>query len=131
MSGYFYLASPMRGQLLYNGAMFLKVARVLREQGYLVVSPWEHDIENGMDPGKSLGEQRFDMYAAFKWDFTKILGSKGVVLLPGWRQSKGVNAELVVATHAGIPVFEWNDEKECIRPLRMHPDKARIKWARK
>ena len=126
-----YVGGPMRKRHLYNGPMFLRVARILREQGYLVVSPWEKDIEGGMDPALPGDEQNFDIFAAFKWDFNAILNGGGVVLLPEWRKSPGVMAELVVAVLSGVLVFEWDDKAETIRPLMLKPEDVKITWAKK
>jgi len=126
-----YVGGPMRNKKLYNGPMFLRVARILREQGYRVVSPWEQDIEGGMDPTIPGAQQDFDIFAAFKWDFEAILSGGGIVLLPDWRKSPGVMAELVVAVLSGVLVFEWSDTAETICPLMLKPEDVKITWAKK
>lgn len=133
VTGHLYLAGPMRGKPLYNGPLFLRVARLLREQGFRVVSPWEHDMEGGFNPTQGMEEQNFDIHNAFRWDFHKVVTAKAVVLLPGWRESKGVQAELVVATHCGIPLLEWDDKTHrCLAaPFYLTANAARIEWDKK
>lgn len=106
-----YLAGPMRGKPLYNFAAFATAAMELREKGIHVLSPAERDMAAGFNPALELGDpaQEFSLGDAFRWDFEAICRVDAVVVLPGWRASSGVQAELVLAFNLGRPVFEYDD----------------------
>jgi len=97
----FYIAGPMRGKPLYNFPAFFEAAIRLRAQGHIVFNPAERDMAVGFDPSQPMDEQGFDLNEAFLWDFQSIQKSDAIILLPGWKQSKGVNAELAIAWYTG------------------------------
>jgi hypothetical protein len=99
-----YIAGPMRGYEDYNFPAFLDAAEKLRAKDYIVLSPAEHDLSNGFDPSKPIEGQGFDLKDALRWDLDAVLNSDVVVLLPGWAESKGANAEAAVALAAEIPL---------------------------
>ena len=101
-----YLAGPMRGIELFNFPAFHDAAKMLRQQGLVVLSPAEHDLETGFDPATDT-EEDFDLYAAMRWDIQAVLQSDAIVLLSGWRHSSGTATELVVAEAIGIPWLEY------------------------
>lgn len=96
-----YLAGPMRGYPRHNFPAFLAAAAHLREAGYEVVSPAEHDLDLGFDPELSVEEQGFDLAAAFTWDIQQVLACEAIVLLPGYENSTGAMIELNVARMCG------------------------------
>jgi hypothetical protein len=93
----------MRGYAEFNFPAFIEAAVKLRWKGYSVLSPAEHDLEEGFDPERTLEEQGFDLRAALRWDLDAVLSSDLVVVLPGWERSQGAQAEVAVALAAGIP----------------------------
>jgi hypothetical protein len=95
--GSFYLAGPMRGYPLFNFPAFLMAARILEARGFTIMSPAEKDMESGFDPSRSAEEQKFDIGAAFRWDFKAVCDTHGIILLPGWENSTGAKAERLVA----------------------------------
>lgn len=98
-----YLAGPMRGLPLYNFPAFHAAAADLRERGYEVDNPAEHDGERGFDPHTGDGELTFREYMAH--DLPLICAADVVVVLPGWRGSEGASLEVAVAKSLGIDVL--------------------------
>ena len=95
-----YLAGPMSGLPQMNFPMFERVERLLRKQGYDMVSPAELD---------SPEEQALAMQSNGEWmshmtwgDFlardVKIIADavQGMILLPGWERSRGARLEATV-----------------------------------
>jgi hypothetical protein len=116
----------MRGQPLYNFPAFFVAAIRLRAQGHTVFNPAERDMAVGFDPSKDMNEQGFDLNGAFAWDFDAIQKSDAIVLLPGWKDSKGVAAELTVAWYSGKRIhYEYDPVTDtlteiCIDQPRIH-----------
>lgn len=99
-----YLGGPMRGYDLWNFPAFDEGCRVLREFGYDVISPHEHDEQLGFSRHAETLEG-FDLRATFLWDVEQVCAADGVVVLDGWETSKGATAEVAVARAIGIPVL--------------------------
>lgn len=90
-----YLAGGMRGYEDKNKAMFLKVATLLREQGYSVFNPGEVN-----DDGMSFEEcMRIDLDAV-------VNRCESIALLPNWKNSVGANAEALVASMCGKKAYQ-------------------------
>lgn len=98
-----YLAGPMRGHAQYNFPAFHRATEYLRDSGWSVWSPAEHDLACGFDPNGTL--DGFDFVAAFTWDIQHILLSDAIHLLPGWQMSSGAITELVAAVTFGKSVY--------------------------
>jgi len=93
----FYIAGPMRGYVGHNHRLFIKAARLLREYGYTIWNPVEHNCV----PDASFN----DCMVA---DLDAIINKcRGVVFLPGWRGSEGANAEAFCAKVCGKPGLEF------------------------
>jgi hypothetical protein len=105
----------MRGYHLYNFPQFIVAGAALRSAGYDVLSPAEHDLDEGFDPERPLDDQGFDLRAALRWDLDAVLSSDLVVVLPGWEKSQGANAEVAVALAAGIPYLPLADALREVR----------------
>lgn len=99
-----YLAGPMRGIPEYNFPAFYAAAAALRERGFEVWSPAEHDVhQDGFDPTKDKAQP---MRYYMKRDLPAVLGADFVAVLPGWESSQGATCEVMVARACGIPV-KW------------------------
>lgn len=101
-----YLAGPMRGYPQYNFPAFFEAAQALREAGYDVWSPAEHDAEAGFKWDDKTGVEdldgEFDLKAALAHDLKMVTEWADIVaLLPGWEESKGTRAELAAAAALG------------------------------
>lgn len=100
-----YLAGPMRGYPQLNYPAFLDAARKLRAAGWHIWSPVEHNIENGIDD-----TQYAELRKALAADLSYICQhADAVIVLPGWQQSLGVNAEVAAARALGLPVHELHE----------------------
>lgn len=98
-----YLAGPMRGIEQYNFPTFKLVASALRAQGWEVISPAEMDLSYG---SPELAEA--NMADSMRRDLVALLSCEGLVLLPGWEQSRGVQVEKLVADCTGVKVFTYD-----------------------
>ena len=112
-----YLGGPMRGIPEFNFPAFHKAAHALRNQGHIVFSPAEKDIErHGTDiskgnehgdEGVAMVEHGFNLRVALLEDLTFICQhAAGIALLPGWKNSKGATAEHATAVALGLAVLE-------------------------
>ena len=91
----FYLAGPMRNYENKNKAMFLKVATLLRKQGYTIFNPGEVN-----DDGMTFEEcMTVDLDAV-------INRCRGIAFLPGWRDSLGANTEAIAAFVCGKVAYK-------------------------
>ncbi len=90
-----YLAGPMSGIKDNNYPAFFAAAELLQGAGFEVVNPAAiaHD-----DPGVWAACMRKDIQA--------MLCCQTVVLLPGWRSSRGATIERNLALDLDIPVID-------------------------
>ena len=113
-----YIAGKMRGLPSFGAEEFRKAARVLRERGFKVVSPLEMDEDagihvDGLTGFEDLSDQGFDIRGTLANDLRVVLlDVDAVVLLPGWRDSKGAIAEYATARAAGVPTWELTYEDD-------------------
>jgi nucleoside 2-deoxyribosyltransferase len=106
-----YLAGPMRGYVDFNFPAFDAGAAALRERGFVVFNPADHDREVLTATGRTAEELtiRECMRADTAWICDN---ADGVALLDGWQKSTGALAEVALARAIGIPAFElayWLD----------------------
>ncbi len=91
-----YLAGPMSGITEYNYPKFNRVADWLRKRGYKVFNPAENY------DGGAFKRRAFYM----RLDIPALLESEGIVLMDGWRDSRGANLEAWIAIDTDLPLFE-------------------------
>lgn len=101
-----YIAGPMTGIAEFNFPAFDDAATRYRAAGHEVISPAEHDRENGLDVTGLTGdltelEGKFDLAETLLWDLAQVATVDAVVLLEGWERSSGVRAELALAAALG------------------------------
>ncbi len=111
-----YLAGPMRGIPDFNFPAFEAGTVGLRARGFEVFSPAERDIKvhgdkvndsatGDLDDPK-VKASGFDLRAALAADTQWIaMTADAVVVLPGWENSKGAQAEVALARALSLPVF--------------------------
>lgn len=103
MTERFYLCGPMSGIPGFNIPLFDEAAEKLRKTGLTIVSPAELD-----DPAvradclaSPMGDHNamHGTWADFLARDVKVIadGVEGLVLLPGWEQSRGARLEVFVA----------------------------------
>ncbi len=125
----YYLAGPMSGYPEYNFPAFEKAADVLRKRrvnGYAiydVLSPvditralWKERYNREFNPMKDKAEWGDPIVAEMlKRDLAAVFEADGIVLLPGWEQSKGANIELAVAKQVGKMILTYNPATQQIK----------------
>jgi len=111
-----YLAGPMRGIVYYNSYTFNLASRLLLDAGFEhVINPIEMDYEFGYDY-EDLPEFHdwnevplgFSIEQAAGRCLSSVVVADKVVLLPGWRESKGAMAEYSLAKWIGKQTVEAN-----------------------
>lgn len=90
-----YIAGPMTGYEDWNFPAFAAVAASLRSSGETVISPHEIPFDDKTDNPTCL---RLCLRA--------LLDCESLVLLPGWRDSKGASVEHAVAEALNMPIHE-------------------------
>jgi hypothetical protein len=95
-----YIAGPMSGLPDYNYPAFHAVAKHLRDCGIDVRNPAEND------EGSSGKSWEFYIRLALR----SLLECDEIVLLPGWRDSRGARLEELVARELGMRVCEFDLE---------------------
>lgn len=125
-----YVAGPMTGVANYNFAAFAEASARLRAQGYLVVSPAEHDAEMGWvtvtedNLGGILAVDKDDAFSwaeALDWDLRAVERCDGVYLLPGWSRSRGACREYEYAVMAGKVLLGATEEADGRARFRHQP----------
>jgi len=103
-----YICGKMSNVFECNKARFLAAAKLLRAQGYDVVSPFEMDVENGFDPTGLSGDPKelealgFSRRAALKRDTAAVCECDVLAHLPEWESSSGAVAEHALACALGL-----------------------------
>ena len=104
-----YIAGPMRGCDRFNFPAFDRACQELRAMGHIPLGPQEFDRLCGIDEyvltDKDITPQQMKNFMARDLSLI-ILEADGVVVLPGWRMSKGALTEVCLARTIGIPVYD-------------------------
>jgi len=101
-----YIAGPMRGFAEYNFPAFDYAARRLRQAGHNAINPAELDRVVGIHEWTDPLPKDF-MRGAMRRDLTIICDeAEGIVLLPGWRDSRGALVEKSLCDLLGLPSFD-------------------------
>lgn len=120
-----YLAGPMSGIEDFNFPAFQAAARELGYMGFGLV----YHTATGTPPAPA-DAAPWPVY--LRVALRKLLGCDAVVVLPGWRESKGARLEVHVALELGMPVVEYPDlrpvESIIEWPASMSADSPRPKW---
>lgn len=93
-----YLTGPITGVPDYAD-MFAIAASQLRSYGYEIFNPAVNTHEG----------RTFRDYMAI--DLPEVVAADAVVALPGWRNSKGSNVEIMTAAYCSIPVLEYAENE--------------------
>lgn len=103
-----YLSGPISGDIEGNLLKFKEAAVELRNRGFKVVSPTEVcDIVANPD----MASRQWDWF--MRRDIEAMLHDdvKGIIMLPGWEQSRGAKCELYIARALDYSVVEY---KQCL-----------------
>jgi len=109
-----YLSGPMSGIPEFNFPEFNHWADVLRKAGMSVINPAE----------TAGGETDLPREWFMRMDFHTIMAVDMVLLLPGWENSAGSKAEVVVAAEIGLDVLEIHSYRESFLLVPL----TRIDW---
>ena len=118
-----YISGPMTGMPNCNREAFAKQAELWRSRGHFVINP--HDITSVFGTAQEITDAFNHVYGMFpldttskKEDMTRLVRSvmdadfaalrscDMIVLLHGWRSSRGSKAELAEAIKCGLAVEE-------------------------
>lgn len=130
----YYLAGPMSGYPQMNIPMFDRVAQLLREWDYDIVSPAELDDEDtrkaalaNLD-GSGDGECNGQTWGDFLARDVKLIadGVQGIILMPGWENSRGARLEAFVAVGCGHDLLEYTESKGGNRKRLTRPRPATL-----
>lgn len=112
-----YLAGPMSGIEHHNFPAFDEAAAELRGRGYEVISPPELDSQKSRDAARDshgvtdvyefLADETWGQMLARDIQIIADDGIGAVVVLPGWRRSRGARLETFVARLCDIPIVEY------------------------
>lgn len=100
-----YVAGPMTGRPNHNKAAFDLAAAELRAAGYVVISPPEMDLIDGVDLAAEHGDA--DWLLALERDLVVVAKVDGLALLPEWEQSRGARLEVAAARGMGKDTRDW------------------------
>lgn len=100
-----YLSGPMTGYPDHNYPLFNRVAAELRALGHYVFNPAEYPHDGPPDAFPL--REAFAAYCSFI-----CLSADMVMLLPGWQESSGAQAEQMLASRLGIDCLEYIDMGE-------------------
>jgi Domain of unknown function (DUF4406) len=117
-----YLAGPMRGIPEFNFPAFFAATAEMRANGHEVFNPAERDnLRHGTDisKGNATGDEGLAA-CEFGFSLREALGSdlawicsyaEAIVLLPGWRNSRGAKAERAVGIALGLTIIDLTEEE--------------------
>jgi hypothetical protein len=105
----------MTGLPEHNYPAFNQAAEQLRAKGYTVVTP----TEVGNDLEAKLGAERFSLsYQAYMMaNIIALLNCNAIVLLPGWRNSRGARLERHIAQVLGFDEFYYSERNGTVTPI--------------
>jgi hypothetical protein len=109
-----YIAGPMTGYTHYNVDAFLSAEAEWRAAGHDAVTPWEANdtvwrrhFGRVFDPRADVCDYGDPLLREILAADIALLATCDVMaVLPGWRRSRGVAAELTVAASMGIAVYD-------------------------
>jgi hypothetical protein len=132
-----YLAGPMSGIPQFNYPAFHAAAAALRAMGHEVVNPADCDpteyqvaaMASVDGSHESIAHLPNSSWGCILAEDVKTIaedGIEGIVVLPGWENSRGAKLEVFVAMLCALPVWEY----EHVVGLRGLPQFARAphKW---
>lgn len=101
-----YLSGPMTGIADFNRQAFADAEHRLRQMGFACINP--HDIPAPeTEPDASFEEFWAECLALDVWILVKTNRPDALVMLPGWKFSRGSLLEAAVARRFKIPVYTY------------------------
>ena len=118
-----YIAGPMTGIPEFNFPAFDYAAKLLRSDGWSIISPAEMDRHDGFDETGCTGHEALtdtqrQRFAAN--DIQALLNVNAIILLPGWANSTGATNEAKVASWLGRAGYEFDpDLLDLLTPITL------------
>ena len=107
-----YAAGPMTGLPKHNFPAFFKAEQRLKKLGYRVVNPARMDVEAGELTRDGRLIKQLSVRQIVKRDIDAIIEKCDcILLLPGWKHSKGARAERAVAEWLGLSILSYRQIK--------------------
>jgi hypothetical protein len=94
----------MTGLPRYNFDEFLMVGSFLKRFGWEVRNPAQRELDRGFDPDSEMTQKQ--LADAIVWDLQQVMEVDEVLVLPGWKKSKGAITEVALAQWLGKDVRE-------------------------
>jgi hypothetical protein len=110
----YYLAGPMTGHEKFNYPAFAMAAEELRDCGYMIASP--HEIDHSETEATRGMTKTAGGY--LKEGFKLLLLCDGIILLPGWQQSRGALMEFNLALACDMHAWYYDGSQPY--PSRLH-----------
>lgn len=104
-----YISGPISGYENKNKPAFEAAAKRVNGMGQYAITPFDLNV---VDP-----QPYTDWVSNMKRDIKYLVGFDGVVVIDGWKQSKGANIEVALASWLNIPIYELNDEDMLVELL--------------
>ena len=98
---FIYLASPYSGNEQANYEAAARFVADRMREGYIIFSPIVHCHQIAVDYGLP-GD--FEFWQHYNYEMLAAAGKLWVLKLPGWEESRGVQAEILYATRSHIPI---------------------------
>lgn len=114
MSKRLYIAGPMTGLPDFNYPAFFEAEEMIRALGHTPLNPGRNDGKTVEDAVKFAGDpdnpaHPWEYY--LRRDIPKVVSADGLVMLPGWQNSRGANLEVHIATSLSMPLYILRDGK--------------------
>jgi len=105
-----YISGPMRGYHNFNFDAFDTAREALTRRGFAVVSPADIDRTAGLnvEEADTPGASRQFCYRDF-WAIFGLLDEGHIAVLPGWEQSTGAVAEVMLGRWLGMKIVHARD----------------------
>lgn len=109
-----YICGPMTGKEKFNFPAFFDMEKVLNEAGYETENPADNDGPTAAISLKNALKKSGTWEEYMRRDIPRVLKCDAVVVLPGWRLSRGACWEVDIARKLKMPVYRWD---EGLKPL--------------
>lgn len=98
----YYISGPISGYKNKNQEAFEEAQAAILQLGINAVTPFDLNIVEPAPPT--------DWVANMKRDIRFVTTVDGIVVIDGWKDSKGANVEVAIARIFEIPIYELNAE---------------------
>lgn len=104
-----FISGPMSGYEDFNYPLFHEVGRYLKEKREPFFSPAHHSAGHELEPPEPDEAMSWEYY--MKKSLRMLLGSDRILMLPGWKESRGASLERELAIVLKISVEYWKENR--------------------